>query len=72
MQSKAKMIIHKNKYVLKYYPLPAAVKREDGLLAEPPGALELQKLEGVYSEYVAGLNRTHSQSIQPKISTLEY
>lgn len=52
MQSKAKMIIHKNKYVLKYYPSSAAAKREDGLLVEPVGALELQQAEGVYSDCV--------------------
>ena len=50
MQSKSKMIINKHRYMSNNPPSPAAAKREDGLLVEPAGALELQQSEGVYSD----------------------
>ena len=39
-----------NMYLSTLIPSPSAHSREDGLLAEPAGALELQQSEGVYSD----------------------
>ena len=48
---------------------PAAAKREDGPWAEPPGALELQQSESVYSDCGAGLNRDMYKVPYPRTHT---